>query len=529
MQILPTYKKSISNIEWYFIAFVLYLLFWIFIRAQYLDMAYYWDEAWVYVPGIRHMAEAGPSILPDSIPEYYSRGHPLLFYFLGAIWIKIFGTSYIAFHLFPLFISSILLLVTFLTIKEWTNGLIRLVATVLLSIERNFFSEAANVLPEIMIALFFVLSVRYFLKERYVLYFIFASLGILTKESGIVIPIALFLFNFLTLSIKTPFSLFNKIEIRKQLLILSPILVFITFMLVQYAYKGWFLFPEHTGMMLKNSSEFVHKFNVIFYWLFEEGKMYWFGGVFVFLIILGNKTLENINLYVAMVGMLTSFYILKQFNYEIEFLALFAFASILGGVKIIGHHLFKDDENKLKNILFANFILCFVYLIFNTLSALTARYLIGLLPFGFFLYTMAIKKLSKNSVVFFLVVSFLFVITLLSNFETGKTGNMANQESFVKTRQELVGFLEKRNFFEKSIGINDFIIWSILSDKYAGFTSTDKVFTNLSLDSNDSKEIIVVSSIGEYPEIIKSGKYEILEKFEKDLNWIEVWQKTITN
>lgn len=38
-------------------------------------------EAWVYVPGIRHMADAGPSLLPDAIPEYYSRGHPLLFYF----------------------------------------------------------------------------------------------------------------------------------------------------------------------------------------------------------------------------------------------------------------------------------------------------------------------------------------------------------------------------------------------------------------------------------------------------------------
>lgn len=517
--------KPNSKFEWYFIACLIYIFTWIFIRAQYLNMAYYWDEAWVYVPGIRHMADAGPSLLPDAIPEYYSRGHPLLFYFLGSIWIKIFGTSYIAFHSYPLVISTILLLVTFFTVKEWTNGLMGLVVMVLLSVERNFFNEAANVLPEIMIALFFVLSVRYFLKERYLLYFIFASLGILTKESGIVIPMALLLLYFLRLS-NTPVSnTFSKYEIRKQILILSPLSVFILFMLIQYAFKGWFLFPEHTGMMLKNSAEFVHKFNVIFYWLFEEGQMYWFGGVFVFLIVLGNKTLENINLYVAIVGMLTGFYILKQFNYDLEFLALFAFASVLGAVKIIGNHLFKDDEKHLKNILLANFIMAFSYLIFNTLSALTARYLIALLPFGFFLYSMSIKKLSKNNAVFFVVVTFLYVITLLSNFEKGQTGNIVNQENFVKTRQELVEFLEKRQLFDKAIGINEFVIFRILADNYAGFLSSGNVFSNLSLDSNETKEIIIISNVGQYPDIIKSGMYQLLQKFEMDQNWIEVWQK----
>jgi hypothetical protein len=245
----------------------------------------------------------------------------------------------------------------------------------------------------------------------------------------------------------------------------------------------------------------------------------------VFLIVLGNKTLENINLYIAIVGLLTGFYILKQFSYDIEFLALLAFASILGAVKIIGGHLFKNEEKKLKNILFANFIVGFLYLIFNTLSALTARYLIALLPFGFFLYTMAIKKLSQNRAIFLLVVTFLYVITLLSNFEKGQTGNIANQENFVKTRQELVGFLEKRNLFDKSIGISEFVIFRILADNYAGFLSSDKVFSNLSLDTNETKEIIIVSNVGQYPDIIKSGLYQLLQKFEKDQNWIEVWQK----
>lgn len=115
---LERLKNPYLNFDWHTITFLTFLIGWILIRAQYLDMAYYWDEAWVYVPGIQHMAETGPSLLPDAIPEYYSRGHPLLFYFLGSIWIKIFGSSYVAFHAYPLLISVICLLVTFFTVKE---------------------------------------------------------------------------------------------------------------------------------------------------------------------------------------------------------------------------------------------------------------------------------------------------------------------------------------------------------------------------------------------------------------------------
>jgi hypothetical protein len=45
------------------------------------------------------------------------------------------------------------------------------------------------------------------------------------------------------------------------------------------------------------------------------------------------------------------------------------------------------------------------------------------------------------------------------------------------------------------------------------------------LDTNETKEIIIVSNVGQYPDIIKSGMYQLLQKFEKDQNWIEVWQK----
>jgi hypothetical protein len=72
--------------------------------------AFFWDEAWGYAPALKSMAQAGPSLLPGSISTDLSRGHPLLFHFLGGVWIKIFGETNLSLHayafsLFPSFAS----------------------------------------------------------------------------------------------------------------------------------------------------------------------------------------------------------------------------------------------------------------------------------------------------------------------------------------------------------------------------------------------------------------------------------------
>ena len=56
------------------------LIGFIILKWDALFLPYFWDEAWVYMPAIRTMAEKGPSILPGSIEADLYTGHPLFFY-----------------------------------------------------------------------------------------------------------------------------------------------------------------------------------------------------------------------------------------------------------------------------------------------------------------------------------------------------------------------------------------------------------------------------------------------------------------
>ncbi|MBK8055284.1 MAG: glycosyltransferase family 39 protein [Saprospiraceae bacterium] len=510
--------------KWYFIAVLTYIMFWTLLRAQYIDMPFYWDEAWVYAPGLRHMMESGPSLLPDAIPEFYSRGHPLLFYFLGGIWLKIFGTSFVAYHTFPLTISVLFLFFIFITVREWTNSLIAISVMILISVAKIFYTEAANVLPEILVALFFLLSVRYFLKEKLWLYILFASLGIMTKESGIVIPGAILCGNILW-NFKNSTSPFSSDAIKKSLLILAPILTFLIFLIVQYIYKGWFLFPEHTGMMIKKSTEFVEKLNFAFEWLLEDGQIYWMSGCLSVLLVFGGKEHQRTTLFMSLIGILIAMYVIKNFNNNIEFMALMAFAILLGSIHLIGRTLFGDTDIRLKKILLINFAVYLTYLIFCSVNFVTVRYLITLLPFGFFLYLVTIKTLSPNTRIFCGAVVFLIAVLAPENFAKNRQSNLIAQIAYVEMRYDLVKKLEALQTYDSSFGINDFVIRRTLQDPYSGFLSSAKVFTKVDWSVDEGKEYIVISNFDPYPEFVKQGNFGLVHKWEEGVHWMELWKR----
>ncbi|NQU88549.1 MAG: hypothetical protein HQ541_22605, partial [Mariniphaga sp.] len=53
-------------------------------KSQHLHFPYLWDETYSYVPAVLKMVENGSGLLPGAIPESYSKGHPLFFYFLAS-------------------------------------------------------------------------------------------------------------------------------------------------------------------------------------------------------------------------------------------------------------------------------------------------------------------------------------------------------------------------------------------------------------------------------------------------------------
>lgn len=81
-----TLPSSWTSLGWVIpsIAFVAY-------KIPDLQLAYYWDEAWSYFPAVKAMAEAGPSLLPNTIEPVLYRGHPTFFYWLGGVSMNLIG------------------------------------------------------------------------------------------------------------------------------------------------------------------------------------------------------------------------------------------------------------------------------------------------------------------------------------------------------------------------------------------------------------------------------------------------------
>ena len=96
-----------SNI-WFIAAAILFA----FLSFPLIDVPFYWDEIWVYAPALTEMAEIGPTLLPGVLDAELSRGHPLLFHFLGGIFINLFGDDLTTFRLYALLISGSTLLET---------------------------------------------------------------------------------------------------------------------------------------------------------------------------------------------------------------------------------------------------------------------------------------------------------------------------------------------------------------------------------------------------------------------------------
>jgi len=214
----------------------------VFFLAKYEDLflPFYWDALGVYGPGILHMVDNGIGFLPSALPPELSRGHPLLFYYLFASYVTVFKFSLFKIHLLAFSISIGLVLSVRYIGSQFFNKWIALLSSVALMLIPNFFSISAMILPEIIIALSVLFGLYFCYKKQWLRYFIVCAIGILTKESAIVIPVASAFF----------VLLFSQYRTFKNLLFsLSPLLVFAGFLIIQKIQNGWYLFPWHVQLM----------------------------------------------------------------------------------------------------------------------------------------------------------------------------------------------------------------------------------------------------------------------------------------
>jgi len=240
----------------------------IIFQFPYLSLGHYWDEAWVYAPALRAMAEGIPSIWPDAISLDLSRGHPLLFQFLGGVWCKVFGTSNASLHCFALSISATLLIMIQFGLKKIIGLWPAFLASIAVATSPMFLAQSAMVYPEMMMTLGLVTAMVNYVAGNKLFFSLGLALALFSKESALV-----FLIGFLLLDLGR--LIFDERDKGWFAVYSIPILVIIFHLGSLYVTYGWILYPNHTDYIRFDLRDVMYHIRSVFRFNFEDQGRGW--------------------------------------------------------------------------------------------------------------------------------------------------------------------------------------------------------------------------------------------------------------
>lgn len=240
---------------------VMVLAFFFWMKWDALGLPLFWDELGVYGPGILAMLDNGVGLLPSALEPELSRGHPLLFYAVFAGYSKLIGFSLLKIRLLAVFISIGLVGSVWWIGRKVLGGEYDWGPAMLLVVMPAVFVQSTLVLPEMMLSLLMIWGLYHLYQKNWLWYAVFGSLAILTKETGILLPLTGM--TYLVFSREKP-------DWKSIGLLVAPILVFGVFLLIQKAQNGWFFFPYHTELISFNWNEISFKAGEMLHFLFVD-------------------------------------------------------------------------------------------------------------------------------------------------------------------------------------------------------------------------------------------------------------------
>jgi hypothetical protein len=338
-------------------------------------------------------------------------------------------------------------------------------------------------LPEILMALWTILVLYSFLTGRKLLYFIFASLMLLTKESGFVLIVAIF-------TVRASLLLLNKEKkspapiLMKLLVVVSPLIFPLIFFVIQKIRFGWFFFPEHMKLISFNPNHIYSKFKIaakiVF---FIDGR--WFISVVLISVIL---------------------YFLISLKY---------FTSKYNWLK--------------KEMLPLIYILVFIvyYFAFCLINFFTARYLLLILPFIIFLFVYSFVKIIPYKLITIPVFALAFFFSVLSFYRNTNIQDVSiNYADAVRVQKATVNYLEINNYREKKIWV-PYLMLASLNEKSTAYLSGDKEFKNLTTNLEDNADAYVTldfdNDTSVFNDFKRKKKLKLIRSFEKGLAKSEIY------
>lgn len=469
-------KSTLISQPYHWLLFLLIIAF-ILLKLEAMSLPFFWDEAWSYLPAIREMVEKGPSLLPGSIHTELYRGHPLVFYFLSSIWMKLFGHSLPVSHLFPLIISIILLVSVYWITFKWTNSYFTgFLATLLVFIQPIFLTQSTFLLSEIWLGLLFLWSFWFYFKRHWIGFGITVVTALLSKESAYCLIPAFVIISGIEWYLKR----INKKEFLVNISIITCLfLAGFSFFILQKIKFGWLFFPLHTNMI--DFKEIGHKMESSFLILFiSQGR--------------------NIIYLIALITAIVSYVYLKN-------------------------KLSKD----IQMILISFAVLTFGFSLFAAINFFSTRYLFAVIPLMLISCAIFIGSISKSYYPF-VIISIIVVIGSINIYRSKENKNFGDTDlsyvDLLKVQVKMVEYLQKSDFKEQIY--SPFLMFCVLDNPYDGFI--DKKFANLGLQMNDSNNVYFLNVSNEnlngLDSLLSNKKVVLLKRFEEKNAMIELYKKS---
>lgn len=160
------------------------------IHAAYLQMPYYWDEAGQFIPSAWDIHDSGRLVPVSATPNVHPPG---VMVWVAGFW-KVFGEHLVVARCAMLLLGALLLAAAFLLAVELCGsvpGLPAFFATLALALSPLVYTQSLLVQLDLSAAAFTCLVLYYFLSERHWQALAAASLLVLVKETGVLLPLTL--------------------------------------------------------------------------------------------------------------------------------------------------------------------------------------------------------------------------------------------------------------------------------------------------------------------------------------------------
>ena len=492
-------------------------------KISFLNLSFFWDEAWVYGNAITEFINTKIPLLPEPSSIDLTRGHPMFFHISASVWGKIFGDSMISLHSFPLFIC----IGFFVYLSRQKNVFLPsqiFTITLLLVGNEIFFTQSSLLLPEVMLGVFLFLAFYFAVMERWILYIAFFAMALYTKESAVVlfpVIISLLIYNRIAQGDK-----YGVLKIAALSII--PLFLASLHFIYQKSIFGWYFYPLHIDFIQFDFLEVASKFSRFYRAVFDARLQYFFNATFIIyvcLILHFQNAKRKVHIIVCIIG---SFILMLAFNSRHNSIVISGSLLILS--LGIGLYNIKYDSEVHRKIVLGSWLFIFGFIIFSALNFYSTRYIIPVIVFYAFAYTIILHKfikLKSRSTYKYLIVIFLFLIA--GRFQKNELSDIdTSYKSIVLTHSEITNYFVNNVDSDKKIGA-DFLENYMLENSNCRYLTEDQTFSNVSeLHMKDQDYYIITNleaPIEEKRKTIDMSSYEMIAQIVNSKSIGEIYKR----